>query len=406
MGRRAARHVGYVCSALLLVSGRTGAQSLPSTPITLADGRATIGGDISGTFAPEDTGYFDYTDYGVTLVRMVQLDLAASVNASRHVTLIGSVRVQNTNAPLLLAAYVRIRPWVKRAFDIQAGHVPSTFGSFPRHAYSADNPLIGEPLGYQYLTSLRDDSLPASADELLRMRGRGWLSVFSVGSTYPDHGVPLVSASRWDTGVQAHAANDLVDGTIAVTVGSLSNPLFRDNNGGKQLAGRIAWHPGPGLVIGASAARGKFVSSSAAGAAGSAAAGRSLDQAAWGADVEYSKGYAVVRAEAIISQWTLPVVAAPAITVPLRAWASSFEGRYKVAPGLYAAARYDHLGFNEIAGTTVRAPWDAPVSRIEIGGGYSIQRSLIIKMSFQHNTRADGLVRNLDLVAVQLLFWL
>src|SRR5437660_527842 len=62
------------------------------------------------------------------------------------------------------------------AFDIQLGRVPPTFGAFPRRAYSTDNPFIGYPLAYQYLTSLRADALPANADELLQMRARGWLS--------------------------------------------------------------------------------------------------------------------------------------------------------------------------------------------------------------------------------------
>ena len=62
---------------------------------------------------------------------------------------------------------------------------PDLRGVSRRHAYAADNPLIGYPLAYQYLTSLRPDALPASADELLRMRGRGWLSNFSVGNWRP-----------------------------------------------------------------------------------------------------------------------------------------------------------------------------------------------------------------------------
>src|SRR5206468_356501 len=111
-----------------------------------------------------------------------------------------------------------------------------------------------------YLTSLRPDALPATADELIRMRGRGWLSNFSIGNLAPDRGVPLASVLRWDTGVQVHASGALVEATAAVTTGTISNPLFGDDNGGKQLAGRIAMTPAAGLVIGASAARGEFVS--------------------------------------------------------------------------------------------------------------------------------------------------
>ena len=49
--------------------------------------------------------------------------------------------------------------------------------------------------------------------------------------------MPLVSAFRWDTGVQAHAKVGMVSATAAVTAGTVSNPLFSDDNQGRQFAG-------------------------------------------------------------------------------------------------------------------------------------------------------------------------
>ena len=87
--------------------------------------------------------------------------------------------------------------------------------------------------------------MPANADELLRMRGRGWLANFSIGDPTPDHGVPLVSAFRWDTGVQVHAAErSRRRDRRRSRPAPLSNPLFHDDNGGKQVAGRVALPPG------------------------------------------------------------------------------------------------------------------------------------------------------------------
>ena len=121
----------------------------------------------------------------------------------------------------------------------RSGRVPPTFGAFARRTYATDNPLIGYPLAYQYLTSLRADALPANADELLRMRGRGWLSSFSVGNPAPIAGVPLVSAFRWDTGVQVHAGDRRRRARPRRSPPARSrNPLVRDDNGGQQVAGR------------------------------------------------------------------------------------------------------------------------------------------------------------------------
>ena len=116
------------------------------------------------------------------------------------------------------------------------GKVPPTFGAFARRTYANDNPLVGYPLGYQYMTTMRADALAANVDELLAKRGQGWGLRWSVGSRTFDGGVALVSAFRWDTGVQVHAssASGVVQGTIAVTPGTVSNPRFDDDNDGPQ----------------------------------------------------------------------------------------------------------------------------------------------------------------------------
>jgi hypothetical protein len=286
--------------------------------------------------------------------------------------------------------------------------VPPTFGAFARRTYANDNPLIGYPLAYQYLTSLRPDSLPATADELLRKRGLGWLDRFSIGNSALDRGVPLASAFSWDTGVQFHGGttNDVVNGTVAITAGTLSNPLFNDDNTGRQIAARLELRPIAGLIAGTSLARGPFVSSAASRAAAGEGHEREFTQTAWGADVEYSRHYYLVRLETVVSAWRLPIVRAPDLTLPLRAVSTSVEGRYKIVPGLYAAARVDHLGFSDVVGTQATLPWDAPVTRVEVGAGYSIQRNLLVKLSYQRNTRDGGpLDREGRFRAAQLVFW-
>jgi len=391
-------------------------QALPTGPLVLADGRLTIAGGVSATFscaqssAPgagdcaDDTGFFNYTDYEHSALRMVRFDIGASLKAGERLTVLGELRSENIGIFQPYALYVRFKPWAVRGFALQVGRLPPTFGTFARRSYPSDNLLIGYPLAYQYLTSLRADALPATADELLRMRGRGWLSSFSVGNPAPDRGVPLVSASRWDTGVQAHVGSQTVDATVSVTMGTLANPLVKDDNAGKQVSGRLAFHPGPGLLVGVSAAHGAFVAQSALTRAGIDPSG-GFGQTAWGGDVEYSRDYFLVRFEAIVSDWRLPVVMVPIITLPLRATSTSAEGRYKIRPGFYAAARVDHLGFSEVSGTGRRDNWDAPVTRVEVGGGYSLQRNLVIKVSFQQNKRESAVRPKLTLVTAQANFW-
>ena len=400
------------CLLLVLVAAARGvqAQTLPSEPIVLANGRVTVSGDVSAGFGSDDsTTFFDYTDYQHSALRLLRLDLSTAIKAGPHFTVLGEVRSENLGSVRPYALYLRIRPWTNRDFDVQVGRVPPTFGAFARRTYANDNPLIGYPLAYQYLTSLRPDSLPASADELLRKRGLGWLLNYSVGDQTKDHGVPLVSAFTWDTGVQAHTTVGILSASVAVTAGTVSNPLFADDNGGRQVAGRVEVRPVPGLIVGTSLARGPFVAQSAVRAAVGDARG-DFAQTAWGGDVEYSRDHYIARVETIVSRWEVPIAPTPAgqlaLDGPLGAVSLSLEGRYKVRPGLYVAARAEHLGFSAVTSSTQTLPWDAPVNRIELGAGYSIQRNLLLKGSYQHNDRDGGpLTRIARMFAAQLVFW-
>jgi hypothetical protein len=396
---------------LLVCAARLGtAQTLPSEPIALAGGRVTVSGDVSAGYGSPDPGFFNYTDYEHSALRLFRVDVAAAVKAGPHFTLLAEIRSENLDTVRAYALYMRIRPWTSRDFDIQVGRVPPTFGAFARRTYANDNPLIGYPLAYQYVTTIRPDSVPASADELLAKRSTGWFVRYVYGDQTFSPGVPLVSAFRWDTGVQAHATIGVLSVTAAVTAGTVSNPLFSDDNRGRQLVGRVELRPVAGLILGSSLARGPFVSTAAARAAVGDGHDTEFTQTAWGGDAEYSRDHYLLRLETIVSRWRLPMALPPpnqlALETPLSAVSASAEGRYKLRPDFYVAARYDYLGFSELTGTTGTLPWDAPVTRIEIGGGYSIQRNLLLKGSIQHDDRHGGrLLMDARLFAAQLVFW-
>ena len=400
-------------TTLLFVCGvrMASSQALPSEPIALADGRVVVSGDLSASYGSDDPGFFNYTDYEHSALRIFRVDVTAAVKAGAHFTLLGEIRTENVDSVRPYALYLRIRPWTTRDFDIQVGRVPPTFGAFSRRTYANDNPLIGYPLAYQYITTLRPDAIPASADELLRKRSSGWLVRYSYGDPASAQGVPLVSAFRWDTGVQAHARAGMLSVTAAVTAGTVSNPLFSDDNHGRQIAGRVELRPVAGLVLGSSFARGPFVSQAAARAVVGDGHDGDFTQTAWGGDAEYSRNHYLLRVETIVSRWQLPI-APPvagqlALQTPLDAVSISAEGRYKLRPDFYVAARFDHLGFSDEQGELATLPWDAPVTRFEIGGGYALQRNLVLKASYQHNDRDGGtfLPRVANMVAAQLVYW-
>lgn len=84
------------------------------------------------------------------------------------------------------------------------------------------------------------------------------------------------------------------------------------------------------------------------------------------------------------------------------------EGRYRVTPRLFVAARADRLGFSSIVGTSFAGqptPWDAPVERLEVGGGWYLQRNLVARGVVQRNWREGGRVRSDTYLSAQLAYW-
>jgi hypothetical protein len=367
-------------------------------------GPLTLGGEIAASIAPEDPAFFDDTGYDSNPLRRASLTLSASLGLGRPAALLVEARTDNLEKPSLYALYLRLKPWKDRSFDAQIGLVPPVFGAFGRRPYGSGNPLVGYPLAYQYLTTIRTDAVPASADDLLRARGFGWLVKYPVGNPSPGPGLPMVDGQRWDTGVEVRVGREPVQLAAAVTQGSLSYPRVRDDNDGKQVSARLQGTPRPGLVLGLSAAAGQYSDRSLASALPAAQAGRPRRQRATGFDLEYSRGHVVFRAEGIWTAWDLPAIDAPRIEDSVTARALSLEAVWRVAPGLDLAARFDRLVFGEIQGTARRDSWDAPVRRVESGLVYALTRNLRFKAGYQHNWRGAGPPGRRGFPAAQLLW--
>jgi hypothetical protein len=407
--RRVAALMPLLCA---LGATAAAAQDWPDRPLTVANGRVTVGGDATLTVGTNDSGYFNFTDYGRSALRLVRFDAVASLRVNQRVSCLAELRAEGDSGEGhwtagAYAAYVRVKPWTTRALEVQAGRIPTAFGGFTRRSYGSANLLIGYPLAYQYLTSLRADAIPRTADDLVEMRGRGWYVHYPVGAEYWDRGVPAMGVFRYDTGVLAKFGFGAARTEIAasLTAGTLSNPGLGDGNGSPQVAVRVAARPWPGLQLGVSGASGAFLEQGVRDVLPGDAAGRQYRQRAFGADAEVSHGYWLVRTEVVSTDWRLPALGAPLLARPLRATAWLAEGRYKLAPGLYAAARYDRMFFSRVPSTAGAISWDAGLWRVEAGGGYSVRRNVMLKASYQYNRRDGGLVSAAHLAAAQVALW-
>jgi hypothetical protein len=395
----------FVLLSVLAFAAPAAAQGLPEQPLSIAGGRVVLGGEVTATIGEVDPGFFNYTSYEFSALRNFRVGLSAELRVSERLQVLGEMRFDQGRVLEAYGLFLRIRPWPARRFDIQAGRIPPTFGAMTRTAYGSSNILIGQPLAYQYLLSIRPDALPATTDDLLRMRGRGWLSSFPIGNTVEAPGLPMVNTSRWDTGVQAHGVAGKLEWTGAVTAGSLSDPRFRDNNSRRQVAGRLVARPTAALTFGASASRAAWLNHTIDATLAGEGSGDDTRQLAFGGDAEFSAGPFLIRGEAIRSTWTMPPIATLDLPEPLVATSMLLEGRYKIAPGLYVAARGDRIDFSRITGRAGPWTWEARTWRIEAGAGYSVTRNIQVKASWQRNDRDGGRVRRDSLLTGQVLYW-
>jgi hypothetical protein len=271
-----------------------------------------------------------------------------------------------------------------------------------------DNPLIGVPLAYQYLTTLRSDAAPLTADALLAVRGSGWLLAYpqSLGASARESGLPLVSALEWDTGVQVRVGSRPVQLAFAVTNGSLSHPTVRDDNHGKQFSTRLTLQPTAAIAVGVSASSGAYLAHSVTDPA-RLGESREYAQRALGADLEFARDAWLLRVELLASRWQMPRDVASGLPASVGAVASSVEARYRITPRVFVASRVDHLAFSSVSGSGgTSLPWDAPVTRLEGGGGLYLQRNLVAKVTYQRNWRDLVPARQTQgQVATQLAYW-
>ncbi len=360
------------------------------------------GGEVAVTGSPRtDPLFFNYTSYEQNALRLARLRLLGEYRLPGRLALLGELRAENTEVDIP-ALFLRWRPSARAALHVQIGRIPPVIGAFGRRAYGPDNLVMGYPLAYQYLTSLRPDALPASVDDLFRMRGRGWRPSYPIGATTATPGLPLVSVFRGDTGVQVHWAAGRISVAGAVTLGSSARPRLRHASSGPGLSGRVAVQTPAGVTVGLSGSRGPWIDRTALDLVPAGTNDRA-DQTVIGIDGELARGRWILRSELWRSSFAVPTLSSSLV-----ARTGFLEARYRFHPRWQAATRLDHLTFSTVRGSQFAGaptPWDAPVWRVESVLGYRPARRLELRAGWQHNWRMGTRTRQRGFPAVQALFW-
>ena len=298
------------------------------------------------------------------------------------------------SSPRLNGAYIVVNAiggheWL----GLRAGMAPSPIGNFGlRSTYFNLNPLIGVPLVHQHRTTLDNSGLATAAD-LLRRRDANII------------GLPMMYDACWNPTAELMGNAARFEYSLAVTNGSVSNPLLTRTVEGVQLMARLGYEPADGMRLGVSGLIGPYIGGPKfdpeIGATSFPGEADDYDQRLAGIDAEWLLPKLHFSAEAYVSEWEAPLV-----EEVLRASGGYVEGRYDFLPRWFAALRLDGMRFSEIGIETwegVRTTgWDDDLMRVESSLTYRIAREVHLRADWQHTSFLTGEEEPIDLIGLQL----
>jgi hypothetical protein len=326
----------------------------------------------------------DYNNRG-GLVTAHRLRVFADIFLGDHVYSLVEVRSDRGHGPANRAiqarveqAYVRLTPGSGR-IGLQLGRFAGPFGSYALRHLTVVDPFMRPPLPYEYRTLLPRPHIPDSAAGLLSWRD--WEVMFR------SPGAPPV----WDVPYQTGA---MVFGTLGplelrfAAMGSApsSDPkdwgLDIDRLTHPSWVAAVRTRPTPSLELGASYNKGPWMQKPSGGVIPpSEGSWRDFDQEIVSADLAYTRGPMMLRAEAMLDLWQVPLV-----EDRLRDISYTAEIQWDLMAGLWAAGRFGLIDFGPLDAGTVKYDWDRDVYRMEASLGYRVVRNAGVMISgYQQN---------------------
>ena len=294
--------------------------------------------------------------------------------------------------------------------NLQAGRIPTVFGTFGERSNSTETALIGVPLLYYYHSAARGDIVPDGNDYFFQpgVRGGGYLPATYNGKT-SFVGMPPVYDSCWDVGAEMYGTSSGLQFSLAAVQGTVSRPSIqgKDNNGGKGVIGRAGYEAqsGPlfGLRLGVSGGYGPYLNQSMETDSNFPAGKQAEDfmNTVIGGDVSFARGPWQFFGEVAKASYEVPNVD-PTLAV---------TGYYvelvrDFGPSWTASARQEALYYNNITSSTgVTQTWDYNIWRWEASLSYRFRQNTRLRVGYQSTHLPDAPDLSGHLVAMQLQVW-
>jgi hypothetical protein len=247
---------------------------------------------------------------------------------------------------------LRFTPWESGIFNLQAGKFATVVGNWTGRHLSWDNPFINAPLPYENVTAISDSELPY---------GSGLVSPPTQKTKYER--VPLIWGPSYATGISIAGSISNYEYAVELKNAALSSrpqvwDLTRRDFSNPTVTGHLAYQPNQTWKFGVSASEGAYLADAAQAFL---PAGHGLDdyyQFVLGQDVSFAWRHWQIWAEVYEVRFEVPRFGnADSVSYYI-------EAKYKFAPQLFAAIRWNQEFFSTIGPSNSRS-WSPDISRIE-----------------------------------------
>ena len=284
---------------------------------------------------------------------------------------------------------LRITPWEDGRVNLQIGKFATVVGNWVSRHLSWENPFITAPLPYENLTAIWDVQAADSVATLL-----GWAHVETTPGNFGGDELadkylrsPIIWGPSYASGISAAGRMGKFEYATEIKNRSLSShpgawdatkiqwqhPTFN---------GRLGFRPNEIWNFGFSASTGTYLRPEAEG---TLARGHGLGdyrQIVFGQDISYAWRHLQIWAEFYETRFEIPGVG------NADTFAYYVEAKYKFAPQLFGALRWNQQLFSTIGETDSR--WGREIWRIDSALGYrfTAHTQLKLQYSFQRENSA------------------
>jgi hypothetical protein len=277
---------------------------------------------------------------------------------------------------------LRVTPWKDGRLTVQIGKFATVVGNWvPRHL-SWENPFINAPLVYENVTAIQDKSAPYSP--LYFVYGPYYYGKYAFN--------PVIWGPSYASGISVSGQLSKFDYAIEMKNASLSSRPESWNvteNGFEHptFSGRVGFRPNEAWNFGVSASEGTYFRREAES---TLPPGRDIDdyrEFVLGQDASFAWRHLQLWVEFYEARFEVPRVG------DADTFAYYIEAKYKFAPQLFGAIRWNQQLFGDISnpyGGSLH--WSPDLGRIEVAAAYRFtpHTQLKLQYGFQHETTGPG----------------